>query len=158
MPESVRRPLLMSLRPRFAEAILQGSKTVELRRTRVSAAADTTIIIYASTPVMSVVGVATLAKVDTAAPGTLWRRYRHRLGLTRSEFDDYLAGVDAATCLSITNPRTLDEPLKLADLRAQADFQPPQSYRYLAPHDPDMLHSLTENVQVGPTPLEVGRR
>ena len=56
----------MSLRPRFAYAILSGAKTVELRRMRVSATPGTTIIIYASSPVMSVVGLATLAAVDVA--------------------------------------------------------------------------------------------
>lgn len=138
------RPLLMSLRPRFAEAILDGSKSVELRRTRVSATPGTMIIIYASSPVMSVVGTATLAAVHTAKASTLWRKHRLHLGLTRREFDDYLSGTETASCLSVTDPQRLDNPLQLAWLRGHATFQPPQSYRYLAPGDPEPLHTLID--------------
>jgi predicted transcriptional regulator len=141
------RPLLMSLRPRFAEAILDGTKTVELRRTRVSATPGTTIIIYASSPVMSVVGLATLVAVETARPSTLWRRHRHHLGLTHAEFRDYLAGTDTASCLSVAEPRTLPAPYALAWLRDHADFHPPQSYRYLAQTDPTPLHALVNTAK-----------
>jgi predicted transcriptional regulator len=75
------RPLLLSLRPRFAQAILDGTKTVELRRTRVSAPPGTLLVLYASSPVMAVVGVAPLADRDAASLATIWRRYRDKLGL-----------------------------------------------------------------------------
>lgn len=136
------RPLLMSLRPRFAQAILDGSKTVELRRTRVSAQVGTTIIIYASAPIMSVVGIARLTSVDTDIPARLWRRHRKNLALSRSEFDAYLGGTEAATCLTLDSPQTLQTPYELAWLRDHAEFRPPQSYRYLAEHDPAPLHTL----------------
>ncbi|ROP37212.1 ASCH domain-containing protein [Saccharothrix texasensis] len=136
------RPLLLSLRPRFAQAILDGTKTVELRRTRVSAPPGTLLVIYSSSPVMAVVGVATLADRDTASPATIWRRYRSQLGLSQAEFSDYFAGAEQATALSIAAPRTLPTPLTLARLRAHSAFQPPQSYRYIAPTDPSPLTEL----------------
>jgi predicted transcriptional regulator len=132
----------MSLRPRFAQAILDGSKTVELRRNRVCAAPGSLIIIYASAPTMSVVGIATLAGIDTDQPSRLWKRHRQHIGLTRREFNDYLAGTEVASCLSIVAPRTLPVPYALAWLRDYATFQPPQSYRYLAENDPEPLHAL----------------
>lgn len=136
------RPLLMSLRPRFAHAILDGSKTVELRRTRVSVPPGTTIIIYASSPIMAVLGTAVLVEVDTARPNTLWRRHSDHLGLTRAEFNDYLIGAATASCLTLYSPRTLPASLPLTELREHAEFQPPQSYRYLAAHDPAPLHEI----------------
>lgn len=140
------RPLLMSLRPRFAQAILNGTKTVELRRTRVAALPGTLVIIYASAPVMSVVGLATLAAVDTARPTTLWRRHRRDLGITRAEFDAYLTGAETATCLTISAPQELPNPYPLTWLRGHAHFQPPQSYRYLAQRDPAPLHDLVASM------------
>ncbi len=137
------RPLLMSLRPRFAHAILEGTKTVELRRSRVAAPPGTPIIVYASTPVRSVLGTAVLGAVDTDTPTRLWRRHRTHLGLTRAEFNDYLAGVSTASCLLIEQARPLPEPYELNWLRNHASFQPPQSYRYLALDDPQPLHALT---------------
>ncbi|MEV5650508.1 hypothetical protein AB0L57_19845 [Nocardia sp. NPDC052254] len=136
------RPLLLSLRPRFAQAILDGTKTVELRRTRVSAVPGTLLVLYASSPMMAVVGVATLKDRDTASPATIWRRYRDSVGLSRREFSDYFAGAEQATALSIAAPRALPEPLTLNWLRTHASFRPPQSYRYIAPTDPAPLANL----------------
>ncbi|WP_160148735.1 GNAT family N-acetyltransferase [Amycolatopsis alkalitolerans] len=106
------------------------------------ARAGTRIILYASTPIRSVLGTATLHSVDTDTPARLSRRHRGQLGLTRREFDDYLAGVTAAACLTIADAQPLPVPYELAWLRDQAEFQPPQSYRYLALGDPEPLHTL----------------
>jgi predicted transcriptional regulator len=138
----VRRALLLSLRPRFAAAILNGTKTVELRRTRLSAPSGTPLVLYASSPIMAVVGTATLADRHNASPAAIWRAHRDALGLTRAEFADYLTGVDQATAITIENPQALLDPFTLAWLRRHAVFQPPQSYRYIAPGDPTPLHDL----------------
>lgn len=138
----VRRALLLSLRPRFAAAILEGTKTVELRRTRLSAPPGTTLVLYASSPIMAVVGTATLADRHTASPTTIWRTHRHALSLTHAEFTHYLSGVDQATAITIENPQALPDPFTLTWLRRHAGFQPPQSYRYIAPNDPTPLQHL----------------
>jgi predicted transcriptional regulator len=136
------RAVLLSLRPRFAEAILQKTKTVELRRTRVSAPPGTVLVLYASSPVMAVVGVATIAARDTDTPARIWRRYRDGLGLTRREFDDYLAGADQATGIVIDRPQPLPDPFTLTWLRHHAAFRPPQSYRFISVDDPEPLRRL----------------
>lgn len=138
----VRRALLLSLRPRFAAAILDGTKTVELRRTRLAAPLGTALVLYASSPIMAVVGTATLAERHTASPSAIWRAHRHALGLTYGEFTEYLAGVDQATALTIERPQALPDPFTLAWLRRHAGFRPPQSYRYIAPSDPTPLRDL----------------
>jgi predicted transcriptional regulator len=138
----LRRALLLSLRPRFATAILDGSKTVELRRTRIAALPGTLLVLYASSPIMAVVGTAILLDRHTASPSTIWRTHRVALGLERGEFFEYLAGADQATAITIGNPQALPDPFTLAWLRDHAGFQPPQSYRYIAPSDPAPLHNL----------------
>ncbi|RSN24153.1 hypothetical protein DMC63_06250 [Streptomyces sp. WAC 05977] len=134
------RPLLLSLRPRFAEAILDGVKTIELRRTRVSAPPGTKLVLYASAPTMAVVGVATLLDVQTSTPGQIWRRHRRHVCVSKAEYDDYFAGADLATAISISAPERLAAPHTLAALRAATGFRPPQSYRYLSELDPEVLH------------------
>ncbi|SFE16276.1 Predicted transcriptional regulator, contains an HTH and PUA-like domains [Actinopolyspora alba] len=143
--EEQAQPLLMSLRPRFAHAILDGSKTVELRRTRVSALPGAKIIIYASAPVMSVVGTATLKSVDADEPNRLWRRHGNQVGITRAEFDSYLVGSRIGCALTVANPQELADPYELGWLRDHAGFRPPQSYRFLAQSDPEPLHALVKN-------------
>ncbi|MFD9735734.1 hypothetical protein [Umezawaea sp. NPDC059074] len=137
------RPLLLSLRPRFADAILDRSKTVELRRTRIAAPAGTQLILYSSTPVMAVVGVATLMDRDVDTPARIWRRYRTKMGLSRAEFDQYFEGADLATAVVVGNATRLVDAHTLAYLRSQTGFHPPQSFRYLSSKDPEVLHNLT---------------
>lgn len=136
------RPVVISLRPRFADAILSGEKTVELRRHRMAAPLGTLLILYSSAPVMAVVGTAVLADRDTDRPSSLWNRHRHSMSLTRAEFRDYLTGTDTATALSLRDVTRLPSPFSLSRLRQAGAFQPPQSFRYLSPDDPDMLHHL----------------
>ncbi|GAB2842125.1 ASCH domain-containing protein [Lentzea nigeriaca] len=139
------RPLLLSLRPRFAEAILDGTKTIELRRTRLSAPDGTHLILYASSPVMAVVGTAVLVRRETDTPSRIWRRHRKHLGLLRHEFDEYFAGADLATAVHVGEPLRLEEPWPLAALRGTAKFQPPQSYRFISEGDPSELRSLASS-------------
>ncbi|WP_329001097.1 ASCH domain-containing protein [Kribbella sp. NBC_00709] len=136
------RSLLLSLRPRFAEAILSGTKTVELRRRPVKASPGTVIVLYASAPTMAVVGTAVLVDVVALSPHTAWRRYRHTLSLSWAEFSEYLTGAEQAHLLRLDDVKELDQPLTLQTLRASAPFQPPQSFRYLHATDPHQLRAL----------------
>ncbi|MBX6752064.1 MAG: ASCH domain-containing protein [Micromonosporaceae bacterium] len=134
--------MLISLRPRFAEAILCGSKTVELRRRPVNAAPGTTVVLYSTTPRKAIVGTARLCRVQVLVPSTAWRQHKSRLGLTRQEFDAYLDGAEYAYLLHLDSVNRLDRPLHLEGLRRHGDFRPPQSFRYVSPSDPRILHDL----------------
>lgn len=136
------RPIVLSLRPRFAEAILTGEKSVELRRTRVAAAPGAMFILYASGPVKAVVGTAKLVSSDTDTPDAIWSRYGSDASITRAEFDEYFAGAVTATALTVAQPKRLPSPATLNELRTETGFRPPQSYRYLADDDPQVLHNV----------------
>lgn len=138
----MKRTLLLSLRPRFAEAILTGDKATELRRRPINARPGTPIILYASSPVRAVVGTARLASVDSCDPGTAWHQHQHTLGLTRQEFDTYLDGAPVAYLLQLRHVQVVNEPLPLDHLRRHGPFQPPQSFRYIAASDPSTLREL----------------
>ena len=139
------RTLLLSLRPRFADAILAGTKTIEVRRRPVNASAGTPIILYASSPLRAVVGTARLAAVENHDHNKAWRMYRHTLGLTRREFNAYLEGTEHVYLLHLRNVCILNEPLPLRRLREDGPFQPPQSFRYVAGSDPSQLHDLVQS-------------
>jgi predicted transcriptional regulator len=136
------RTLLLSLRPRFAQAILSGAKTVELRRGPVNAPPQTPIILYASSPTMAIVGTARLREVQTLTPDVAWCQHGRSLALSRLEFDAYLDGSVYAYLLILHRVCTLNEPLTLRDLRQEGHFQPPQSFRYIAPSDPAPVRHL----------------
>lgn len=136
------RTLLLSLRPRFAHAILSGSKTVELRRRPINAAPGTTVILYASSPERAVVGTARLQEIRTSTPTDAWRHHRWSLGLNHDEFNAYLDGSSVAYLLLLHRARPLDQPLPLHHLREDGPFRPPQSFRYIGASDPTSLNNI----------------
>jgi predicted transcriptional regulator len=135
------RALLLSLRPRFAQAILDGTKTIDLRRRVVRAAPGTPLLLYASAPLMAVVGTARLQRAEVCEADVAWSNHGHALGLDRREFDDYLAGRSACLLL-LDDVCALDQPISLKELGGQAGFRPPQSYRYVSASDPALVRDL----------------
>ncbi|MER8088458.1 ASCH domain-containing protein [Streptomyces sp. NPDC094048] len=129
------RAMLLSVHPRFATAILAGTKTVEARRQRVSAPPGTPVLLYATAPMMAIVGMARIASVQVASPREVWSASRTSAGISRREYDEYMSGATQASGLSIEEPITFEEPVSLAALRASGTFHPPQSYRYLTNED-----------------------
>lgn len=148
------RALLLSLRPRFAEAILDGEKTTELRRRPINAQPGTWVILYASAPTMAIVGIARLGNIEATEPDEAWERYQNCLALEESEFYGYLDGTKLAYLLHLGHIRPLERPLPLDELRRSGDFQPPQSFRYVAPTDPRPLRDLVERRSLDPAAVE----
>ncbi|MFZ3558472.1 ASCH domain-containing protein [Streptomyces sp. BH055] len=138
------RAMLLSVHPRFASAILDGSKTVEVRRQRVAAPPGTHVLLYATAPTMALVGAARIAAVRVASPREIWSAHHAQTGISRSEYDSYMSGAVQASGLTLEAPVTFEEPVPLQALRTAGTFHPPQSYRYLRR---DALRQLTE---VGP--------
>lgn len=127
------RALLLSIKPRYVERILAGTKTVELRRVRPRVERGEPVLIYSSSPRMALVATATVGDVTTAAPSTIWRRLREQVGTTRGEFDAYFAGAARATAMGLEGVTPLAEEVELAELRRRwLGFRPPQSYCFLA--------------------------
>ncbi|MFC9812698.1 ASCH domain-containing protein [Streptomyces virginiae] len=129
------RAMLLSVHPRFATAILAGTKTVEVRRQRVAAPPGTPVLLYATAPTMAIVGMAWIASVQVATPREVWTTSRTSTGISRREYDEYMSGATRASGLSLEGPVSFEVPVPLASLRATGSFHPPQSYRYLTDED-----------------------
>ena len=126
------RMVVLSLKPRFAEAILTGVKTVELRRTEPKIEVPTLALLYASSPVRSLVGTCIVASVRSASLGDLWDDHGREADLPYHEFQQYFEGVDRGTALTLAAPQAFKRRVPLQDLRAKAKgFRPPQSFAYV---------------------------
>jgi len=124
--------LFLSLRPRFAELLLNGEKSVELRRVRPDVAPGTSVLLYASSPTMKLVGRAEVGEVKVAPVAEIWREHGRETGINQREYNDYFEGLDEAVAIKLVNIRRLPKPRPLQDLRDRlTGFHPPQSYRYL---------------------------
>ncbi len=126
------RMVVLSLKPRYAEAILAGVKTVELRRTMPKIEVPTLALLYATTPVRALLGTCVIANVRSASLAALWIDYGAQSDLCHHEFEHYFEGVAAGTALELANPQAFSQPIPLHDLRTRPNgFRPPQSYYYV---------------------------
>lgn len=144
------RAILLSVRPRFAQSILAGTKTAEVRRTRPDIKPGTPVIIYATKPIGAVVGTASVESICDGSPDLLWGEHHDQLDLTKHEFDEYLHESGTAYVLVLNNVCKLTEQLTLGDMRESANFRPPQSYGYV---DRRALGSLVNGHPAGPALL-----
>jgi predicted transcriptional regulator len=130
---SVDRPALLSLRPRFAEALLDGTKTVEIRRRPVRLTPGAICLVYASSPTRALTGALAVEMVDVGEPDELWRRHSVGTGLQRCDYDAYLAGRPVACAIVVAAAVAFRTAVSLDELRLRRHaFVAPQSYRFLS--------------------------
>ena len=127
------RLLFLSVKPVFAEAILSGTKTIELRRSRPRISVPTDALIYASSPTMALVGECVVDDITEWQLTDLWRSLGPQTGVDRITFDRYFAGAEHAVALHLTHVRRLANSVPLEDIRDRVEgFEPPQSFRYVS--------------------------
>jgi predicted transcriptional regulator len=124
---SHRRVALLSIHPRHAYAILGGKKTVELRRTRLPSDVSH-VVVYATSPMKTVVGWFEVGAVERDRPSRLWKKHGAATGITASEFRAYFNGASEGTAISVGRVVALEKPVKLSTLWSS---RPPQSFGYL---------------------------
>ena len=126
------RMVVLSLKPRFAEAILAGVKAAELRRTEPKIMVPTRALLYAASPVRALLGTCIVTSVKSADLATLWREHGSKAALLYEEFLQYFEGVDVGTALTLTEPSPFSRRIPLHDLRTKPkSFRPPQSFAYV---------------------------
>jgi predicted transcriptional regulator/DNA-binding XRE family transcriptional regulator len=125
------RDVVLSIRPQYSEKIIQGEKTIELRRRfPVSAPRGTIAYIYCTSPVQAIVGRAEIMDVVKLPVAEIWRKYARSASIEKSEFDLYFEGVNEGFALKFANARPLLRQLDLSELRERFGFEPPQSFLY----------------------------
>ncbi len=127
--EPEERALFISVKPRYANAILEGSKTVELRRTRPHLPDGSLVILYSSTPTRAVVGWAHHAGIRVGTPIEIWDKYGTAAAIDETDYDAYFDGTDQAFALEL-NCVVAVQPIPLDVIRS-IGIQPPQSWRYV---------------------------
>jgi len=129
-----KRDVVLSIRPNFSEKIMEGTKTVELRRRfPMSAPKGTIAYIYSTGPVQAMVGSAEIAEVIKLRVQQIWKKFGKMAQIERSNFDDYFSGLKQGFALKFDNVRPFSRPIDLYELRKRFGFEPPQSFLYATP-------------------------
>lgn len=119
--------VILSIKPIYANQILAGSKTIELRRSAMGLRAGDVVLVYVSAPEQCLRFWFRIAAVETLPVDEMWRRNESRLGIPREPYNEYFDGAKSATGLHVGELHTLDPSVSLAEIRALVPgFVPPQ--------------------------------
>ena len=143
-------PLLLSLKPRFAELIFMGEKTVELRRRVASTMEGREVFIYVSSPERMIRRRGfRIAEVWSSDPETVWGEVAARAGVAKVEYDAYYEGCGIAHALALSDVWAHQAPVEIEGVRrALPGFNPPQSWRYARGHELEWLRRFKSSATV----------
>lgn len=151
---SNRKPLLLSLKPVYADLVFQGLKTAELRRRVSSGLQNRDVYVYVSSPVMELRGGFRVGEVWKDSPDNIWDLVSRFAQVDRATFDGYYEGANVAYALEIKEVWEYRKPLGLNDLRQKfKKFVVPQSYRFLNEAELRSIPRLKRRKIRAPSPI-----
>jgi predicted transcriptional regulator len=136
-PESSQQPtgraVLLSIKPKYANLILAGSKTVELRRSWPSNEIGV-IVIYSSSPIQRLTGIALIKEIKECDLASLWKLANaHGGGVTFEELQKYVGKKRQSYGIMLGRVVAAEVLVDPKDLIK--NFTPPQGFLYLCPRD-----------------------
>ena len=120
--------VLLSIKPEYAEKILDGTKKYEFRRAVFKNPDIKKVVIYASSPVQKVIGEFEIESILNHDLETLWEKTKRFAGISKEFFMSYFHSKDTGYAIKIKKTKKYEPWLSLED-----DFnaKPPQSFIYL---------------------------
>lgn len=122
------RCVLMSIKPQFANAILDGSKKVEFRKRRLANDIQKAYM-YVTAPVKAIQGEFDVGNQVVGTPEELWARFAGVAGIDRQSFFDYFSTAALAVGIEVGAVKRYTEPVPLDVL--DPGGRAPQSVKYL---------------------------
>ena len=131
--QNLDQSLILSVKPQWADAIISGTKSVEIRRSFSRKWEGRRVALYATRPRRELVGDAQIAQVIVGSPEEIWRSYSGQVGCKWSEFKDYVQQRTQIFALLLVDVRPFAKPVRaseVADLLGK-NPRPPQNYEKL---------------------------
>ena len=119
--------ILLSIKPKFVEKILNGEKCFEYRK-RIPEHSIDKLIIYSSSPVCKVVGEAEIEKILFDTPENIWHITKYQSGIGSEFFFEYFKDKKVAYAYKLKNIKKYFPPRKLSDYGLKTA---PQSFSYI---------------------------
>ena len=135
---------IISIRPNYAEQILNGTKQFEYRKTAIKQPVSS-VLIYATYPIHKVIGEFTFSHIISTTPEALWQQTQHAAGLTKDDYDHYFSGRKVAHALVITSITRYPQPLELE--KHYGIYYAPQSFMYYEEPQEDKTPKQMEKEQ-----------
>lgn len=124
----MKKRVLLSIHPEFAEAIFDGQKQYEFRRVLFKEDVDE-VVVYATKPVARVIGSFKIEDIYEDAPKALWAKTKAVAGVTKEKYDSYFKDRTKAFAIKVGDPVRFAVPQPLS--KYLASNTPPQSFCYI---------------------------
>ena len=125
--------IVMSLHPKFAASIMEGRKTVEVRRNFHTKWIGHRVSVYASSPVQAIVGDAYIAAVIPGSPKEIWDKFGSKIACTENEFRRYAAAKNELFAIQLADVNVYPKSMPIGTLSSLVErkLKAPQSYQSL---------------------------
>ena len=122
--------VLLSIKPKYVKAILNGTKKYEFRKSAFRCKEDIELVyMYATSPVKKIVGVFTIECIVEDYPKNLWAKFKQFSGIEEEEFFRYFGGNKKGFAIKIEKIEVFESPID--PFREFSDFKPPLSFYYI---------------------------
>jgi len=120
--------VFLPIKPIYAKKLIAGEKKYEFRK-RGFRLDLTHIIIYASSPLRRIVGVAEVQRVIVDSPTATWERAKQAAGISRKAYREYFQGKSKAYAIKISKIIPFSNWIDPVSL--ENGFKVPQSFSYV---------------------------
>ena len=120
--------VILSIKPIYAEKILNGEKTFELRKSIFKKNNIKKVIIYASSPISKVIGEFEIESILHDEINELWKKTRENNGVEKTFFNDYFENREKGYAIKIKNTKRYKVYYNIYE---KYGVKAPQSFSYL---------------------------
>ncbi len=121
--------VLLSVKPKYAEKIVEGKKKYEFRRAIFKIQNIEKVYIYSSSPVSKIVAAFEIKKILKDSPEKIWILCQKNAGISKKDFFDYFKNSEQAFAIEIGSVDSFKEHID--PFEVIENFKPPQSFYYL---------------------------
>lgn len=119
--------VLLSIKPKYANAILAGEKLVEFRKLTFKKQIER-VYIYSSSPEQRIIGYFTIEDIISDTPKELWRKYSSVGSITHDDFFEYFANKEIGYSIKIKSVNRFKKSKNPKEIFE--NFVAPQSFMY----------------------------
>ena len=122
--------VLLSIKPKYVEAIINRTKKYEFRKSafRCKEAIEL-VYVYSTSPVKKIVGAFTIENIVEDHPRKLWEKFKEFSGIEEEEFFRYFGRHKKGFAIKIEEIEVFEIPID--PFQEFLDFKPPLSFYYM---------------------------
>lgn len=122
--------IIMSIKPRYANSIIDGTKKFEFRRSAPKRIGEVEkVFIYSTSPTKKIIGHITVKKVHKMKLLDLWLHTWQYSGVSIAEFEEYFQGKEFGYAIEIDEVFAYEIPLLFNEIDPSGKI--PQSFKYI---------------------------